>query len=414
MSLVASGERIESLPELAQAMSDRLNGFVGRPVSSDERITVARITTDYPEDRHIGGGREATEGVLARVFSHENLTGPQALTAAGGICAPPVPLYDVETFAVDERPVAAALPTFNAERGGVTYRLPSTMGLMTGANGVMTADEDAEFETSGEDAGQPSNVKSCLRLECPDLVTAEVEAIYQCLTIGNFGARTWPEDVAHNVALAGAEWARLAERRFTDTIKTGSTAVTLATVGGGWLGIVQSILQARAGMISRHRLSAEQRFRVILPMWLAEAMPLDGIRGGVQGNIADLTRQTVASSLERYGVTVSWYRDGVTSGTAQLFGAQSAGALLGFPADAQYAFFPEGSWFTLDNGTLDLGLVRDSVLNSTNDYQLFMEAFLKVAYRGIESLWITADVCLSGQTQQAGEIIACADPAATT
>jgi len=107
MSLVASGERIESLPELATVMSERLNNFVGRNVSSDERVTVARIQTDYPEDRHIGGGREATEGILSRVFSRANLTGPQALTAAGGICAPPVPLYDVETFAVDERPVAA-------------------------------------------------------------------------------------------------------------------------------------------------------------------------------------------------------------------------------------------------------------------------------------------------------------------
>ena len=414
LSLVASGEPLESREQLAQAVSERLNGFVGRPVSSDERITVARLSTEYPEDRHIGGGREATEAVLSRVFSRDNLAAPQALTAAGGICAPPVPLYDVETFAVDDRPVAAALPSFNAERGGVTYRLPSTMGLMTGANGVMTADEDAEFITSGDDEGMPANVKSCLRIECPDLVTAEVEAIYQCLTIGNFGARTWPEDVAHNVDLAAAEWARLAERRFVDVIKTASTAVTDAGDGGAWLSLVATILKARAGMISRHRLSEAQRFRVLLPSWLGEALPMDGIRGGTIGNIADLTRQTVAASLERYGVSVSWYKDGVTGGTAQLFGAQSTGAITEFPTSVQWAFFPEGSFFVLDNGTLDLGLVRDSVLNSTNDYQLFMEAFLKVAYRGIESLWVTSTVCYSGQVQQAGEIIACADPAATT
>jgi hypothetical protein len=414
LSLVASGEGLESREQLAQAVSERLNGFVGRPVSSDERITVARLSTEYPEDRHIGGGREATEAVLSRVFSRDNLSAPQALTAAGGICAPPVPMYDVETFAVDDRPVAAAHPSFNAERGGVTYRLPSTMGLMTGANGVMTAEEDAEFITSGDDEGMPANVKSCLRIECPDLVTTEVEAIYSCLTIGNFGARTWPEDVAHNVDLAAAEWARLAERRFIDVIKTASTAVTDAGDGGAWLSIVATILKARAGMISRHRMSDAQRFRVMLPSWLGEALPMDGIRGGLQGNNAELTRQTVASSLERYGVSVSWYKDGVTAGTAQLFGAQSTGAITEFPAEVQWAFFPEGSFFVLDNGTLDLGLVRDSVLNSTNDYQLFMEAFLKVAYRGIESLWVTSTICYSGQTQQAGEIVACADPAATT
>lgn len=404
LAITASGEEVTDRAALAQVFSERINGFVGQPASDGQKVTIARMTTEYPEDRHIGGGRDATEGTLARVFSRENLTGPQALTAAGGICAPPEPLYDVQTYAVDDRPVAAAIPSFQAARGGVTYRLPSTMGLMTGATGVMTADEDAEFDSGGE----PVNTKDCLRIECPDLVTAEVEAIYKCVTIGNFGARTWPEDVAHNLDLASAEWARLAEIQFTNVIKSASTAVTVAKAANAWADLVGAILKARAGMISRHRMSAGQRFRVLLPAWLSEAMPLDGLRGGPASGHYDMTQAAIAGMLERYGVTVSFYKDGVTGGTAQVFGAQNAGALTDFPTVVQWAFFPEGSFFTLDNGTLDLGLVRDSTLNATNDYRIFMEAFLKVAYRGIESLWVTSTVCYSGQVQEAGAVMDCA------
>ena len=45
-----------------------------------------------------------------------------------------------------------------------------------------------------------------------------------------------------------------------------------------------------------------------------------------------------------------------------------------------------GAVVKLDGGTLDLGLVRDSVLNGTNDLQIFMEEWLGLCNRGIE-LW---------------------------
>ncbi|MBY0397272.1 MAG: hypothetical protein K2X91_12520, partial [Thermoleophilia bacterium] len=45
-------------------------------------------------------------------------------------------------------------------------------------------------------------------------------------------------------------------------------------------------------------------------------------------------------------------------GVGQVFGAQGAGALAEFPTAAQWAIYPEGSFGYLDNGELDLGLVR--------------------------------------------------------
>jgi hypothetical protein len=58
--------------------------------------------------------------------------------------------------------------------------------------------------------------------------------------------------------------------------------------------------------------------------------------------------------------------------------------------------FSEGTFLFLDGGTLDLGIVRDSSLNATNDYKMFVETFEAVAKVGIESLRITANLDVTG------------------
>ena len=91
------------------------------------------------------------------------------------------------------------------------------------------------------------------------------------------------------------------------------------------------------------------------------------------------------------------------TGAGQIFGAQTAGALLEFPDTVVWYLFPEGTWLFLDGGELDLGLVRDSVLNSTNDFQIFMETFEGACMVGIESLKITSTVCPSGAVRTGGD-----------
>jgi len=71
--------------------------------------------------------------------------------------------------------------------------------------------------------------------------------------------------------------------------------------------------------------------------------------------------------------------------------------MLGFPTTARWYLFPEGSFLYLDGGTLELGIVRDSTLNSTNDYQIFGEGFENVAFIGVESLQVTSTVCATGE-----------------
>ena len=62
----------------------------------------------------------------------------------------------------------------------------------------------------------------------------------------------------------------------------------------------------------------------------------------------------------------------------------------------QWCIYPTGSWLHLDAGELNLGVVRDSSLNSTNDFQIFAEGWENVAYVGVESDCIATAVCPSG------------------
>ena len=75
----------------------------------------------------------------------------------------------------------------------------------------------------------------------------------------------------------------------------------------------------------------------------------------------------------------------------------------------QIALFPEGTFLHLDGGTLELGIVRDSTLNSTNDYQVFGETFENVARIGPTQAarWLSLDICPVGTFPATGTALAC-------
>lgn len=58
--------------------------------------------------------------------------------------------------------------------------------------------------------------------------------------------------------------------------------------------------------------------------------------------------------------------------------------------------FVDGTFQRLDSGTLDIGVVRDSTLDATNDYEIFSEVFEGVAFRGVEALTLISPVLPNG------------------
>lgn len=400
--LIASGvpgfgesQPANGLEDIAKALHAKRYQGASTAQGVREKVLVARADWSglYPEDRKIQPGmdpyavRRAMDAVTGEIT---------AITASGGLCAPVTPYYQLANVSVPSRPVRDAMVQFNANRGGLQYARPAVLGDLAGSVGIKTATEDAAGGTFAE--------KDCLSVECPDFTTTTVDMIYRCLTFGNLNARAFPELITQWTELSMAYHARVADSALLDAIGAGSTAVTQAQIYGATSSVIDAILFAAAGMRSRNRMDPNARFDVLLPAWAEGLIAADVVNS--QFNRFDVKPGNVGALLSSYGVDITWYLDTET-GAGQIFGAQSAGALLDFPSTAVWYIFPKGSWLFLDGGVLDLGIVRDSVLNSTNDFQIFLETFEAAAFVGVESLKVTSTVCYSGAVAAPATAITC-------
>lgn len=379
---------------LATAMVDHVKRSA-RPSKHEggveEKTLIASANYAFPPERilrpnDIEGNNAKIRGIGNPFLGVE---GVQALVASGGLCAPLTPFYDIPDFAVTDRPVRDALPSFQAERGGISVPSVSTIGSITTGVGVIEEADDA--------AGGTYATKSCQDLDCPTWTDVAVGAIYHCREYGNFNARAWPEGIAHENNLTMAAHSRTADARLLNRIKALSINVTTADVYSSTHDLLYAMTRAAAGIRYRLRLSADQvRLRALMPAWVPEMLIAD-----IAATQFDRfkSRQEVINILRLGGVEPSFYLDTPATGTTQGFADESAGALDDFPDVIQYALYIEGTFLHLDSGVLELGIVRDSTLNSTNDYQVFGETFENVARIGPAqaALWVTSTVCPSGE-----------------
>lgn len=379
-----------SLAEAMRTVARRLGPPAKSENGIEQRFFIAQANFPYPDERRLMPGELDVNSRKIQAVIPDGITGMKGnkvLTASGGLCAPLEPFYTMPNFAVTSRPVRDALPSFQADRGGVSVPEATIIGDITEAISVITADEDV----SG------TYTKSCQDLDCPEYRDATVTVLAHCREYGNLNARAWPEKIAHENDLTMAALARTAETYLLNRIKAQSVNVTTAQTLGAMSDLVDAIVRLRAGVRYRLRMDAGVRFRVLMPAWVPELLASDTIKQPLADS-RFATQSELAGYLEAYGISAAYYLDDVTGGTSQGFGTQAAGAVDAFPTDVQFAFYPEGSFLHLDGGTLDLGIVRDSTLNSTNDFQIFGEQFenvIRIA-PAQAALWVTSGVLPSG------------------
>ena len=403
----APGQRLDTKLDLAKAMVAAAGAVQSMPPGFRQDVVVASVDTrsQYPEERRLRlagidpdgwgndeliklattpGGRKP--GGISMVAGG----GMTAMVAAGGVCAPVTPYYGQQFIAVLDRPVRDAMVSYNADRGGVRYNPPIGISTISGSDaiGIVTEEEDSEGGTFA--------AKTCQTVVCVDAVEVDVDIIYHCVIWSNLTARTFPERVAQYSDTVMAGFARLAETNLLNAIKAGSTNVTQANTNtqGAVSSLLGSVLTAAAGQRSRQRMAPDATLRAIFPAWGRDLLVADIVRSQFQR--FDMSEQGLIALLRSYNIEPSFTIDGPSTGTGQVFGAQTAGALEPFPTSMQWALYPEGTWMFLDGGVLELGIVRDSVLNAENQFEIFGESFENAANVGIESLWITTDVCPSG------------------
>jgi hypothetical protein len=378
----SSGMQITQM-QLAEALIAKRRAFVSAPEGYREQVVVASSHTHYPEERFIGDEDPLGDSKIRKAVGSPGSVKIEPLVAAGGICAPTDVRYAWDVLGSTSTPVWNSLPKFGAARGGIRFPVIPTIANITTATTTVTAAQDA--------AGGTSAVKGCQEVTCPSFSEVLVDIVAACLQFPNLTARTYPEMVAGWNELLAIALAQEIESKILTSIQAGSTDVTDIAEGTtvptdlGAIGqLYPVLLQAASRLRNNMRLDPNAALRALIPAWALDVLVADYYRRH-SVDPTEKAKNDFVTALNRIGIQPTFYLDGSASG-GQVMGAQTAAALVTYPSLAEIFLFTEGTWLGLDGGTLDLGVVRDSTLNSTNKYQVFAEQFLNVAKVSGESV----------------------------
>jgi len=390
------GQEIPDFAAVAKTFVEARREAVSSGRDGDgSRFLVASVYGDYDESRTLGGDLERNMSKIDAVAS------VAAITASGGICAPNTPYYTLTTYGDAHRPVRDSFPVFKADRGGIRFMPAPQITDLAGSVRRTTAAQDAAGYTNQTPAGTTAP-KPCLHVTCESEQSCIIQAVSRCLTFGNMGARTYPEQVEAWIKLGMAEFSRYAETELLNAVSAASTAVSAGQILGATYSLLDQISLVTTSFRARHRLSSDRVLRALFPFWTTEIIRADIAAQDAAGGLAryNVSDAEIVGWFRTRGVDPVFYQDNTTAAGAP-FAAQSTGGLISWPNTVEWFIFPEGSFLYLDGGNLDLGLVRDSTLNSQNDYQIFYEEFFGLCFIGLESYKITSALCPNGVTSGA-------------
>jgi len=375
--VLAGQERSDaSWADLGNAFSKQTSSMM-----RDGRTVLMSVQTDFA-NRLTGRTGENTRLLddLAR------RAGEEAVVAAGGCCTIAEPIRDIPMLASTARPIADALPTVGASAGAVTFYPP--VCLPQGGIATWTCVQDAAV-----DPANPATWKQCEHIECAEPLTETVEAIYKCLTIGNFQQKFSPERWDAILAATSAAQARLAEQTLFNKIANSANVTdhTVTDTGSVYATTLRSLLLAWATIRQNQRYEG-RRARTILPSWVEDAAAMDMItRAAERGRQAE--QDSLETRLAAAGIDVIWSPDINPIEPA----GQVNGPLTNFPATFDAVLFVDGGVFRLDGGELNMGTdIRDHDLNRQNNVAAFAETFETAVVRSCDSKHLTIPVSICG------------------
>jgi hypothetical protein len=366
---------------IAKSICDVRNHFGTIPSGVSENITIASMNLPF---EHVLGQDAGFNMTALDRLKGDSL---EALVASGGTCVPFSPLYTFFRTAQVQTPVEDALPVTGAERGGMRWIQPLDYRDAVRAVGKRTAAQNTK-----------GNLKTVARVVCPTVTELAVMAVTQITEFDNLMYRVFPELVAAFLADAAVMYAETKETLYLDRIDAASTPTTSTPAYGASRGLLYDWTRSAVAYRKRHGMRRDAQMILMAPDWSIDLIKMDMVNDlhlGTQWfNISDAQVRSFVSNLN---LTVIWYAHSSTGLKQGWIGTQMSGQVLeDFPDKVVSYLYAPGTFVRLNGGQLDLGIVRDSVLNSTNDLQIFFEEWLELAMVGNESIKITSTVCPTG------------------
>lgn len=358
-------------------------------------VPVAQMQRKF---RHVLGPDAMPEDI-DRVL--QEATDVEALVAAGGWCAPSEISYDFYNIVCEDGMLD--LPTIGINRGGIRWPVSPSFGDLVGNEALWTWTETQDIASVTGTA--QSGTKTCGRVPCPVFDEERLQCDGLCLTVGNLMDDAYPELIANHTRLLFAAHAHKMNGLWINRLVTLSGVdTTIGTAGSGVVApLIGSISLAAVDYRDKYAMCEDAVLEVILPRWIRSMMRSD-LRKRTGVDLLDVNDARLMGMFDAENVRVQWVNDW------QVRGAGFPGAgdpLTAWPLEVEFLIYAPGTFVKGNGLTLDLGVIRDSVLNETNDFTgEWMEECWLIFQPGHESRRYTVNICADGTTG-AADLTAC-------
>lgn len=386
--------KLPDMASLVAAMQARAKTLTdGR--GAHNYVPVAQMQRKY---RHVLGPDAMPEDI-DRVL--QEVTDVNALVAAGGWCAPSEISYDFYNIVCEDGMVD--LPTIGINRGGIRWPVSPSFGDLVGNSALWhwTETQDIASVTGTAQSG----TKTCGRVPCPTFSEERLQCDGLCLTVGNLMDDAFPELIANHTRLLFAAHAHKMNGLWIQRlVSLSGVDNTIGSVGSGVVApLIGSISLAAIDYREKYAMCEDAVLEVILPRWIRAMMRSD-LRKRTGVDLLDVNDARLMAMFDAENVRVQWVNDWQVRGV----GLPGAGtAITAWPTQVEFLIFAPGTFVKGNGLTLDLGVIRDSTLNATNDFTgEWMEECWLIFQPGHESRRYSVNICADGTTG-ANDLTAC-------
>lgn len=408
---VAHGTEMPDIAALAEAFQRKAKAI---PVTRDgkgapwHQVASVRNTPEHVIDDR------TPHGTVEELW--KDMTKPEsqkALVAGGGWCAPSQILYDFFNIAEDTDGMID-LPTVGVSRGGIRFPVSPAIGDVFFQNaGSNPASGFGGFAFSMSNATDPwlwtesddaltvtgSVNKPTLRVPCPTFSEQRLECYGISLTAGNLTDDAYPESTQNFIRLLRAAYSHAINARLIslmDTAAGGATTVGAVTTDGPATRLLNAVGLAAMDYRAKFAMSTRAVLEVVIPYWIREVIRADLV---LRPNVDPAQMAVADAQIDAYftarNVRVQWVNDYQVRGANQ---PGSSSNLTVWPATVNFLVYAAGTFLHGTGLQLDLGVIRDSVLNAENDYTaVWAEECHLIAQVGHSARKYTCAFAVSGQ-----------------
>lgn len=350
---------------------------------------VAALTRDMPvvNDPH---ALVAAINTATSLINGQRVTA-QALTAAGGWCAPSEQLYDF--CDVPDATDLVSLPEIAINRGGVRWpREPDLSGIFEDFEWFFT---EPELEATDVN-GNPTAVKTCVEVPCPEeFDEIRLNAVGWCVEAGILQEQGWPELIEWFMRSLTQEHLRALSRRTILNIVAGSGAAKVippTSVLGSVASVLNSLALVATNIRLKRGLSRTATIEGIAPSWFFEVLRADlAFREGT--DTFAVTDAQILGWLTARNIALQFVGDWQTR-SAGLPGHMDT---LKWPTTVDIVMYPAGTWFRSMSNVIELGVMYPKEQLQVNRFtRMFTEDAIAVGKRCGESALVRVPLNVSG------------------